>query len=218
MAGPSSLPGERSAHAATITSGLLIGSWNAVAADAANHQPGELDLYYSEGHRSAAVHAVEHRVEWIICGLGLGDQELSRVVSGVRAVHPGIRVAVLGDSEDWRRCEAWLRRGCQVYLDADSDFSRMVAAIVHAHTYDLTIADTVFQQSLAVRRAVGVPELTPREFDVLERLKQGLMNREIAEILHITENTVEYHLKNLFQKLGARNRLEVIERATSLGI
>lgn len=214
----SSLSEDPLASATCLRSVLVIGSWDALLIDMGDQHSDSLHLHYCEDHSSAPVIAVKHQVQWVICGFGLGDQEMGRAVSGVRAVQPRVRLAVLGDTEDWRRCETWLRRGCQVYLDADTTFSRMFAALVHAQAYDLTIAGTVFQRLQAFRRAAGVPKLTPREFDVLERLKQGLMNREIAGILHITENTVEYHMKNLLQKLGARNRLEVIERASSLGI
>lgn len=218
MASTSSLSEEPLANVTSLTSVLVVGSWDALLIDAADRDPRGLDVHHCEEQDTAPVIAVKHRVQWIICGFGLGDQEMSRAVSRVRAVHPSARLAVLGDPEDWRRCEAWLRRGCQVYLDADTTCSRMIAALAHAQAYDLTIASTVFQRLQAFRRAAGVPELTPREFDVLERLKQGLMNREIAGMLHITENTVEYHMKNLLQKLGARNRLEAIERASSLGL
>lgn len=50
--------------------------------------------------------------------------------------------------------------------------------------------------------------LTGRERDVLHFLAEGLFNREIAERLCIQEETVKYHLSNVFRKLGARNRVE----------
>ncbi|WP_257159026.1 helix-turn-helix transcriptional regulator [Corynebacterium cystitidis] len=202
MALTSSLSEEPLADTATLTSALVMGTWNGFADDVADQRLDGLHLHYCEDQSSAPVVAVEHQVQWVIFGLGVGDQKMARAVSSVRAVHPSVRLAVLGDSEDWRRCEAWLRRGCQVYLDADTAFPRMAAALVHAQAFDLTIVGAVFQRSQALRRAAGVPELTPRELDVLERLRQGLMNREIAGILHITENTVEYHIK----KLASENR------------
>ena len=49
-------------------------------------------------------------------------------------------------------------------------------------------------------------KLTSRENDVLNLVSAGKRNQEIAEMLFITENTVETHLKVIFQKLGVRNR------------
>jgi len=50
--------------------------------------------------------------------------------------------------------------------------------------------------------------LTEREFEILEILSQGKSNNKIADILGITENTVEQHLKNIYKKLNIQNRIE----------
>lgn len=197
---------------------MVLGQWDELEKPDEVRADDAVELLHCTGTAVAPVVAARRRIDWILCGFGLGDQEMAQAVNGIRAVHPGVRLAVLGDLEDWRRCESWLRRGCQVYLDAKTTVSRLTAALGHAVALDVTITSTVFQRLQAMRRAGGVPDLTSREFDVLERLRQGLMNREIAGILHITENTVEYHMKNLLRKLGARNRLEVAERASALGL
>ncbi len=50
--------------------------------------------------------------------------------------------------------------------------------------------------------------LTQRELEILEILSQGMPNKEIANYLGITENTVEQHLKNIYEKLNIQNRTE----------
>jgi DNA-binding NarL/FixJ family response regulator len=52
------------------------------------------------------------------------------------------------------------------------------------------------------------PELSAREWDVLELTAKGLTNPQIAEALAVSENTVKFHLQNIFQKLGVNNRTE----------
>lgn len=52
--------------------------------------------------------------------------------------------------------------------------------------------------------------LSPRETDVLELLLEGKSNKQIALALGITERTVEFHLKNLFEKVGVSSRVELI--------
>ena len=59
----------------------------------------------------------------------------------------------------------------------------------------------------------NVEPLTPREHDVLNQVVRGASNREIAESLVVSENTVKYHLKNILQKLHLRNRAEVVAYA-----
>ena len=60
--------------------------------------------------------------------------------------------------------------------------------------------------------------LTERERDVLGQLRQGNSNREIANLLAITESTVKLHLRALSDKLAARNRTDIVIRAIEAGI
>lgn len=52
------------------------------------------------------------------------------------------------------------------------------------------------------------PGLSAREWKVLELVAKGLTNPQIADMLFVTENTVKFHLQNIFQKLGVNNRTE----------
>jgi predicted ATPase/DNA-binding CsgD family transcriptional regulator len=63
-----------------------------------------------------------------------------------------------------------------------------------------------------------IDELTWREQEVLALLAERLTNREIGDRLHLTENTVKSHVGNIISKLGVKNRRQVIERATELGL
>ena len=60
--------------------------------------------------------------------------------------------------------------------------------------------------------------LSPREREVLDLLARGASNRQIAEALFVTEHTAKYHVKSLFNKLGAANRAEAVSRAIALGL
>jgi DNA-binding NarL/FixJ family response regulator len=60
--------------------------------------------------------------------------------------------------------------------------------------------------------------LTPREIDVLEEIVTGATNKEIAERLHITENTVKIHLRNILEKLHVQNRIQAAVHAIREGL
>jgi LuxR family maltose regulon positive regulatory protein len=68
------------------------------------------------------------------------------------------------------------------------------------------------------RVQAGVDPLTPRELDVLRLIGAGLSNREIAERLTVTLNTVKKHTSNLYAKLGVRSRTQAIARAQTLDL
>ncbi|NQD87451.1 helix-turn-helix transcriptional regulator [Paenarthrobacter sp. CM16] len=65
---------------------------------------------------------------------------------------------------------------------------------------------------------VAVWDLAPRELEVLQLLTAGQRNRSIAGALHISENTVKFHIRNLFRKLDVRSRAEAIALAHSAGL
>ncbi|MGV3710524.1 MAG: response regulator transcription factor [Gemmatimonas sp.] len=70
------------------------------------------------------------------------------------------------------------------------------------------------------RNADGVLQsgLTPRELEILEHIARGLSNREIAEQVNLSENTVKTHSKRVFEKLNAKRRTQAVQAGKELGI
>ncbi len=58
--------------------------------------------------------------------------------------------------------------------------------------------------------------ITPRELEILQLIAEGLSNREIAERVHVSENTVKTHSSRVFDKLGARRRTQAVQRGKEL--
>jgi DNA-binding CsgD family transcriptional regulator len=73
------------------------------------------------------------------------------------------------------------------------------------------------EDALAPKAAAAFPELTDREAEVLRLVARGLANGNIAERLRISDKTVRNHVTNIFWKLGATTRAEVIVRARDAG-
>ena len=65
------------------------------------------------------------------------------------------------------------------------------------------------------REALGI---TPRELEILELIGQGLSNREIAEKLFVSENTVKTHSSRVFDKLGAKRRTQAVQFGKKFGL
>ena len=90
---------------------------------------------------------------------------------------------------------------------------------VQAVLQDLTVIDPIFLEEIetpdnsrsAKINVVDVESLTPREFDVLELLADGLTNREIAAQLGISHHTVKFHLTSLMDKLDVHSRTEAFD-------
>ena len=60
--------------------------------------------------------------------------------------------------------------------------------------------------------------ITPRELEILELIAQGLSNREIADKLHVSENTVKTHSSRVFDKLGAKRRTQAVQIGKEFGL
>ena len=60
--------------------------------------------------------------------------------------------------------------------------------------------------------------MTPRELEILELIASGLSNREIAEKIFVSENTVKTHSSRLFDKLGAKRRTQAVQLGKKAGL
>lgn len=196
---------------------VLVGSWPALPREpkitigmATVHRCDDVDVL------PAAVHG--QQAEWVVAGTELDDGAIQRAMACASGVREHTRLAILGHCGDWRRCERWIRRGCRVYLDGGTPPRRALAVLHAARVLEVSAVDRVFVQALRERVIGPAPHLTRRERDVLDLLRRGFRNREIAGALHLSENTIEYHMRHLMTKLSARNRLEVVERATAFGL
>jgi DNA-binding CsgD family transcriptional regulator len=72
-----------------------------------------------------------------------------------------------------------------------------------------------FEPNLAAKTALGISE---REYEVLGLLAAGRSNKEIAQRLAVSPNTVKTHLARLFEKLEAARRTEAVQKARDLGL
>jgi DNA-binding NarL/FixJ family response regulator len=156
---------------------------------------------------------------WLLVGHVTDEPDVEMLVTTAWQMYPDLKLAMLGPLDDPRRCERWLRRGCQVYLPDTTPVGTILKAIDGATAIDAMVVDRAFYAASAHRRHRGfVPSLTARQHQVLGLLGHDLTNAEIAAALHLSENTIEFHVRRLLDKLGARNRMQAVRRASELGL
>ncbi len=138
----------------------------------------------------------------------------------IRSRSPRSQVVALTASTDEARLVAVLRAGAIGYVRKDADPEVLLAAVRAAargrSVIDPAIAGSVLQDLLA-RRIPG-HELTDRELDVLRRLASGETNREIGDVLHISEETVKTHVGNILSKLHLSHRTQAVLYALKRGL
>jgi DNA-binding NarL/FixJ family response regulator len=119
--------------------------------------------------------------------------------------------ALDGDEDIHQALEA----GAAGYVLKDSTEEKLMPAIRAVAAGQRWIPEEVAKR-LTSRRSFE--ELTPRELQVLHELVKGLANKQIADVLNITENTVKWYLKNILAKLRVADRAEAVAVAIQRGI
>ena len=155
------------------------------------------------------------------------SEGLPTVVSIIEAF-PGTNVAILTSSEDDNDVLAAGKLGIRGYLLKNSSLEELVRAIQALSQGGAYFSSSMFTKvlqeftHLARRRdlqeAKGIDALTDREKDVLRLVARGATNRDIADELVITENTVKVHLRNILDKLQLRNRQQAAAYAVQEGL
>jgi len=98
-----------------------------------------------------------------------------------------------------------------------SDPAHLLECMQHVRNGERWVDPEVAERTRdAVARAARAPSLTPRERELVELIRQGLRNRDIASQLGVTEGTVKVYLHAIFDKVGVDNRTELAMRAKEL--
>lgn len=134
----------------------------------------------------------------------------------IRARHPEVKVIILSVMSDPEQIQAAFKRGAAGYVIKSIDPSDLASAIRQAvegtafHALGLPVLN-----DNAVARAAG---LTERELTIMKAVARGLSNSAIGKELWVTEQTVKFHLTNVYRKLGVRNRTEAARWAFAKGL
>ena len=156
-----------------------------------------------------------HRPDITLMDLRLPDLSGIDAIIAIRAEFPEARIIMLtmfeGDVEIQRALDA----GARGYLLKNMPPNELVQVIRQVHAGKLRVPPEVAAQ-LAVN--MGSEDLTAREVEVLRQVSTGNRNRQIGELLGISEETVKVHLKHVMDKLGAHDRTQAIAIAVRRGI
>ena len=124
----------------------------------------------------------------------------------VRKHCPGVKVVVLSAFTDMERIQAALNRGASGYIVKSVNPDDLPSAVRQA------VDGTFFGPAGAAESddddAVAAAGLTERELGILKALARGLSNQAIGKECWVSEQTVKFHLSNIYRKLGVANRTE----------
>jgi DNA-binding NarL/FixJ family response regulator len=149
------------------------------------------------------------RPDVAVVDLELGDLSGLDCLDTIVAEKLPVRVLVLTASSDPRVMRAAWEKGAAGFAMKSEPPRQTVATIRQVARGQMVFPLATRQASVGAADRVR-ESLTDRELAVLAALSEGLTNARIAKRLGITENTVKFHLQNLYLKLGARTRTEAV--------
>ena len=138
-----------------------------------------------------------------------------QTASEIRNKFPNAQVLMLtafdGDKEIYRALQA----GAREYVLKSSSGEKLIPAL-----RAVAAGQQWLPKEVAIRLAARkkFEEITPREVQVLQQLAKGFANKEIADVLKISEYTTKDHLKNILAKLRVADRTEAVTAAIHRGI
>jgi DNA-binding NarL/FixJ family response regulator len=180
-----------------------------------NNQPDMLLVAQASNAQEAILEYRKHQPDVTLMDLRLPDKSGIDAMLAVRAEFPEARVIMLttfeGDVEIQRALEA----GARGYMLKSMPPKELVQVIRDVHAGKKRIPAQLAAQ---LAEHMSDDNLTAREIEVLSQIAGGNRNRDIAEKLFITEETVKVHIKHIMEKLGANDRTQAVAIGVRRGI
>jgi DNA-binding NarL/FixJ family response regulator len=129
---------------------------------------------------------------------------------------PDVRIAVLSGADSDDVTEEALRRGASAFISKRVDPEQLPEALIAA--YEGRASAPIGRLEHGEHPAVRDSGLTERELEIVRALGKGLSNREIAKSLWLAEQTVKFHLTNVYRKLDVSSRTEAVHWAYRHGV
>jgi DNA-binding NarL/FixJ family response regulator len=170
----------------------------------------------------AVEQALRHRPDLAILDVAMPRLTGLQATREIRAIAPDVAVLILSMHDDERYLFEALKAGASGYVlkhEADHDLVAAVRAVMRGESFLTNAAQRALVRTWMEDDSAGPREpLSPREQEVLKLIAEAHTNREISEILHLAEKTVESHRANILRKLGMRDRVELVRYAIRRGL
>ncbi len=165
----------------------------------------------------------EHRPDLLITELKGANGDLSglALIERSRAAVPSLRPLVLSMHQDAQLIDAALLAGASAYVVKTAHPEDLASAVRQAFSHSVYLAGRRNLAPATIEVSAQVddePGLTRRELEILRLVAEGHSNAQLARMLWVTEQTVKFHLSNIYRKLEVANRTEASRWAQLHGL
>jgi len=179
-----------------------------------NQQPDMMIAAEADGGPRVLELFRQHLPDVVLMDLRLREDSGTRLTVAIRAEFPNARVLVISNYDGDEDIHQALAAGALGYLFKSVVEDELVDAI-----REINAGRRYLPRGVAARLQENTTgaRLTRREDEILDLLGKGLGNRELGQVLGVSEDTVKTHLKSLFRKLGVSDRAEAVREALRRG-
>jgi DNA-binding NarL/FixJ family response regulator len=163
----------------------------------------------------------QHRPDILLADYAVSEGDLDAVecLRKAHEVHPDLKTVVMSATDQPQQIESAFAAGASVFCVKTAAKDDLLAGIRQAFEASIYLAHSA--KAPAPREsvpAVNTPELTRRELEILQLVAEGHSNSQLARMLWVTEQTVKFHLSNIYRKLDVANRTEASRWAQLHGL
>jgi two-component system nitrate/nitrite response regulator NarL len=163
--------------------------------------------------------ALESPVDLLLLDLEMPGMNGLEGFYNIRRRYPDLPIAIVSGVNDVRMIRTLLDGGARGYIPKLAGSEQLMNALRRILQGETYLPDALFiPASPSTVDGDSASPLTSRQQQILPLLAEGMPNKRIADTLGVTEGTVKQHLKDLFRRLGARNRTQAVKEARRLGL
>ena len=179
-----------------------------------NQQPDMTIAAESDGGPGVLKLYRRHQPDVVLMDLRLRGESGARITSDIRSECPAARVLVISNYDGDEHIHQALAAGAMGYLFKSVVEDELIDAI-----REVNAGRRYLPKGVAARLSENTAgmHLTRREDEILELLGKGLGNRELGQVLGVSEDTIKTHLKSLFRKLEVSDRAEAVREGLRRG-
>ena len=179
-------------------------------------------VFQCSNGKEAIKEAGDSEPDVVLMDTNISDCGSKEATEQINKSSPGVKVAMLTDSEDEEDLFSAIEAGATGYLLKDMKVGDLVKSIYLIGKGEIVVSLPLvgkLVRKVTLKTKAEVKDgLSEREVEILKLLVGGNTNKEIAETLFITENTVKVHMKNILGKLQLRNRQQAAAYAVKQGL
>jgi DNA-binding NarL/FixJ family response regulator len=165
--------------------------------------------------RTAIAMFRQHRPDLTLMDLRLPGMDGAATLLEIRKEFPEARIIMLTTSESDGDIQRAMRAGAAAYILKSMPKEEILSVMRSVHQRGRFMPTQV---AALIAEHLGEEQLTARELDVLRLIRDGRRNKQIADELCIAETTVNFHIKNLVDKLQANDRTHAVTIAVRRGM